>query len=176
MPKPRDAQRQRVYDGQRELKAKIMAGPTFETLEECAKFVAKVCDYAAIERRYGPQLQRTITVSPKHSGYATGGYHEIRLPTWAWNKLTILHELAHVITQRKYGETVQAHGREYCAIYLDLVRFALGKKEHDELVAGFKRAKVKYRPKRTMTEEARAAASKRLAAARAEAKKEMTAT
>lgn len=46
----------------------------------------------------------------------------INLPRWSRTKATVLHEVAHAITERTFGWTqVAAHGREFARIYLELL-------------------------------------------------------
>ncbi len=94
----------------------------------------------------------------------------ITLPLWARQTRTILHELAHLIADRKYARrNIAGHGWQFCAIYLDLVRFVMGLEAGDALKASFKTHKVRYREptKRNMTPEQRQAAADRMAMARA---------
>lgn len=67
------------------------------------------------------------------------------MPKWSRTAYIVLHEAAHSVTDRKYGPESSAHGREYAAVYLDLIRFGLGKEAHAALLASFKQHKVKYR-------------------------------
>lgn len=165
----RDAQRSKVYTAENEALKPL--AKRFKDTEACAKYISKTLNRAPIERRYGKAAdQGTILVQKKHHGHAEGGRNVVRLPTWAQTDWVCLHELAHTLTIRTYGKFVASHGREYCSIYLDLVKFAMGKEAHDALIAAFKKHKVKYRLKRgtrTLSSTQRAAAVERLAAARA---------
>ncbi len=89
------------------------------------------------------------------TGYALGSYWSgdripqtegvLKMPRWSRNKMTILHELAHVVTDCEYNGKASAHGAEYCSLYLKLVRRWMSKGWHSALKGAFKIEKVKYR-------------------------------
>jgi putative metallohydrolase (TIGR04338 family) len=146
MTKPRDSQRSRVYTSDYALHE---ITPRLETIAEINAFVAAVLNKAPIQRRYGDHLKGTITV---HDGRgrraACGGRDYIKMPAWSRSQALVLHEVAHVIIQRRHGDRVAAHGREFCAVYLDLVRFGIGVEAHDALKGFFQANRVRFRPKR----------------------------
>lgn len=146
MTKPRDSQRSRVYAADYALHE---TAPRLETIADINAFVAQVLSKATIQRRYGDHLKGTITV---HDGRgrraACGGRDYIKMPAWSRSQALVLHEVAHVIVERRYGDRVAAHGREFCAIYLDLVRFGMGVQAHDALKGFFQANRVRFRPKR----------------------------
>lgn len=79
---------------------------------------------------------------------------------------TLTHELAHHLTRH----ADEAHGWEFCATLLWLVRSRYGADVHDQLRAAFREHRVRYtapRARRQLSDEQRVAASARLAAARA---------
>jgi len=77
--------------------------------------------------------------------YADACYSTITLPCWSRNKLTLLHELAHICCwcELPNGSVVSAHGKEFAGIYLLLVRQNLGKSVEKELFAAMRQHKVK---------------------------------
>lgn len=169
--RPRDAQRRKVYDA--EIEAGLKRGtPRFEYISDVRDYVLKVRTNGYLRRRYEHSLQPPIDVQDggNRAARATGNVSRIRLPRWAWSEYIVLHELAHVITEREYGILNTAwHGREYCEILLDLVRFMLGRDQHDELKRRYKELGVKFRPKKTsapMSDERRAKLSETLTRAR----------
>ena len=79
---------------------------------------------------------------------------DLKLPRWARYRQMILHELAHAVASQIHGSgNIQGHGREYAAIYLDLVRHFLGAEAARQLRASFKAHGVKHRPKRVLSPE-----------------------
>lgn len=112
------------------------------------------------EKRVDPQEHRRKKLLYLHLGDKRGGlklrpgyrrrYAEahcstITLPCWSRNKLTLLHELAHICcwSELSNGATVSAHGKEFAAIYLLLVDMRLGKSVKDELFDAMQQHKVK---------------------------------
>ena len=77
--------------------------------------------------------------------YADACYSTITLPCWSRNKLTLLHELAHICCwcELSNGDAVSAHGKEFAGIYLLLVQQNLGKPAEKELLAAMRQHKVK---------------------------------
>jgi hypothetical protein len=86
----------------------------------------------------------------------------------------VAHEVAHLVRPslssfpgREWDQDGRPHGWEWASVYLRLVRRFFGVTNHDALRDAFKAGKVKFRPKRRMTEAQRQAAADRLAAYRA---------
>lgn len=77
--------------------------------------------------------------------YAEACYATITLPCWSRNKLTLLHELAHICCWKEVdgGDKLSAHGKEFAGVYLQLVRIVLGKKTADTLAESMAQHKVK---------------------------------
>jgi putative metallohydrolase (TIGR04338 family) len=80
--------------------------------------------------------------------------YEIKLPQWARTEAVILHEMAHWIVDRAamvgtYGRGRQydadhaAHGKEFAAVFLELVRLQLGAEATKALKASYKAHRVK---------------------------------
>lgn len=79
-----------------------------------------------------------------HDGYghthAKADRNEIVLPPWARSKLTILHELAHSCQTR-----LPHHGKQFCFIYLKLIKRYMGKRSYYKLIEYFESHNVKYK-------------------------------
>jgi len=82
--------------------------------------------------------------------------YEIKLPQWARTEAVILHEMAHWIVDRalvtridgmgyvrQYDSDHAAHGIEFAAVLLELVRLQLGAEATKALKAGYKEKRVK---------------------------------
>lgn len=80
----------------------------------------------------------------RRSACATNGW--MKLPKWSRTKLIILHEMAHAIQIERPG-----HGRQFCMIYLDLVKRWIGIECYRALRASFRKHKVKVGVKRRST-------------------------
>jgi putative metallohydrolase (TIGR04338 family) len=160
----RDSQRTRLYTAERVIRKQ---GRTFDSIEEIQAYVDRLTASAWWKRRYP---ERKITVVPKHHGAATAWSwrSRIEMPRWSWCEAVVLHEVAHIATDRKYGSSAAAHGREYARTFLELVRHKMGKDAGADLKASFTEHRVKHSlPRKPMSEEQRAAAAERLATARA---------
>jgi putative metallohydrolase (TIGR04338 family) len=139
----RDNQKSRLYKAENVLNE---FSERLETVPEMADYLTKVMNRAPIQARYGAYLEmRTEVRDGRGCRRALGSRHWIKMPKWARTQFIVLHEYAHALTIRKFGSLVADHGREYASVYLDLVRFGLGKEAHDALVASFKANRVRYR-------------------------------
>lgn len=134
------------------------------TKKQFVKQFPKTYDYLA--KNWGPERPAAEEYRPKqrlvylHRGDRRGGLKlrpgyrrrhadahcsTITLPCWSRNKLTLLHELAHICCwcELPNGDAVSAHGKEFAGIYLRLVRQNLGKSTETELLAAMRQHKVK---------------------------------
>lgn len=166
MKRERDSQRSKLY------KAEGVLGKyskRLETVPQIERYVKKVSEKATIQRRYKRFLTRNIIVRDGRGRLSAGGdYSGIWMPVWSRTEYLVLHELSHTLTQRKYGQKVAGHGWQYAAIYLDLVRFALGVEAFESLKESFKKHKVRFSEKKTrqITDEQRKVLIERMAKAR----------
>lgn len=137
----RDNRRQRLYDAERAVtlpesatarrllhEGKRVASTGNISIEACQSYVDYVTMTAWFQRRWG---RRRLTVRHKVHGNATAdlGGTTICLPPWAREEWTILHEVAHCLTP----SSAAAHGPEFVAAYLTLVRQQMGKAAYDLL-------------------------------------------
>lgn len=144
-----DSQKGKLYKAEKVLAPMSKRLPEVKDIE---KFVKKALGRATIQRRYGRHLRQSIQVKPGRNGSsATGGYWSIKMPPWSRTEYIVLHELAHTLTQRIHGFKIAGHGWQYAGIYLDLVRYVMGKEAGDALKASFREHKVRFRPKKKVT-------------------------
>jgi hypothetical protein len=80
--------------------------------------------------------------------HADAQYSTITLPCWSRNRLTLLHELAHICcwSELPNGEWLSNHGKEFAGIYLLLVRHNLGQVTEASLLDAMRMHKVKVVP------------------------------
>lgn len=165
--RPRDSQRSKVYE------AEVLCGRRFDTVAEMQDYCDRLTRSAWWKRRW-PSCQKVRIHSGAGNRRATCQNSlcpVIKMPRWARNEATLLHEMAHAACYAEHRLEVAAHGPEFCAILLDLIGRQMGPsvKAHQKLV--FVKAGVKHkRPsktKRTLTPAQREAAIERLALARA---------
>lgn len=145
--KPRDQQRSKVYKADTALKPFAIPLPTVYDVE---LFVAKVWKSERVRQAYpaidigGPPDVK----DGRRRRRAAANSVKIMIPRWARSSDVVIHELAHVITQRTYGLKVAGHGWEYCAVYLKLVLYIMGREAHDALKAEMKAQRVRFKPPR----------------------------
>lgn len=146
MTRARDSQKSKLY------KAEGVLDPIsrrLETIPEIQAFLTRVLTKATVQRRYGEYLQGEIKVRDgRGASIARGGAHYIKMPKWSRCEHIVLHEIAHTICTRRHGSDVAAHGREYAAIYLDMIRFGMSADAAEKLKESFKENRVRFRPKK----------------------------
>lgn len=167
----RDSQRRKLYKAEEVMKEHAAAYQRLETVEEIYRYIANVVlRSSALRNRYERELRREIKVGDGRRRRRAGGdVQGIYMPKWSRHVIWVLHEIAHTIQMRRHGYCVSSHGREFCAIYLDLVRFCVGGDAYDKLKASFIEHRVKFKAKRrvTMSEEQKEAMRGRMQIARA---------
>lgn len=147
MTRPRDNQRQRVYDAEPALDPfSSKAGKHMLSAERLSTgnvsipavqtYVDDLCRANWFQSRWG-RVSRYV----RHKAYgrATGGGYNITLPPWGRQERVILHELAHTLTPSKYA----AHGPEFAGVLLTLVQFQLGAEARRALRAEFTEHRVR---------------------------------
>lgn len=165
----RDFQRQKCYDAEN-LFFSLMKDrlqytlKRFESIKEIQEYVNKICTRSWFKRRWNPEGTCIIHVedgrerSSASGGFSTLRYGWITLPMWARNEVVIVHELAHAVTPPSTGGK---HGRFWARSFLELVRFVIGEDSAKLLREAYKMGRVKYNPKRILSEEAKTAARER---------------
>lgn len=147
-----DSQRQKLYDA--ESLAKIHYKPlakTFSSLEEIQKFINKLTAEAWFRKRFG---QYSITVKGK-KGYGASARradNTVWFSNYSRSIFAVLHEVAHIAKKRFAGA---AHGRFFARTVLELVEHVIGVEAAKILRDIYKKGRVKYLPKRELSEEAR---------------------
>lgn len=164
----RDSQRSRVYKAERHVHH---LGAPLREVKDIERFIKKQLARKAITRRY-PDATRRVEVGDgrgRRAACAWGDW-KISIPLWARHEVVVIHELAHIVTNRHFGSYgVAAHGWQFCSVFLDLVRFIMGREAHDALKGSFKKYRVKFskpRARKPLTDEQKAALAARLAEAR----------
>lgn len=166
----RDSQRSKVYSAEASfLYRSTLVGVVnkrFKGIGEIESYVWAILRraYVKIVTIYSGQGRRVACCE-----FRLGEYR-LKLPVWARTEATILHELAHALTDFKYGRNVAGHGWEFANTYLLLVRNVMGAEAHALLKAEYKAKKVRTKAKATrppMSDERKAALRAQLAVARA---------
>jgi hypothetical protein len=169
----RDSQRQKVYSA--EWGVSWSGDKVVERLgqRDAQRLAVRMYDWLIAE---GYDLYRPdIEMRRGRSAEAFSSSGRIYLGDNGGNTAWIVaHEVAHLVRPslssfpgREWDQDGRPHGWEWASVYLRLVRRFFGVTNHDALRDAFKAGKVKFRPKRRMTEAQRQAAADRLAAYRA---------
>lgn len=148
MTRPRDSQRAKLYRAEDAVFQKSKPAE-YTDLRDVQAYADKVLKSKWVRRTFphAPYLVRVVDGRGRRRAAAFRGSNRIAMPRWSRSRWTVLHELAHIFTPGHFA----AHGREYAATYLLLVRHFLGTAAHAELRASFKEHRVKYTKKRTVT-------------------------
>jgi hypothetical protein len=160
--RPRDTQRQRLYDAERDAFGRTADGYTVEQMQA---LIDKWRSSKTLCKRY-PRAKLPVKVtdgrSRRRGAYS---YGKIAMPRAARSKRYLLHELAHHLVIEG-----PAHGWQYAECYLYLVRVFMGRSAEEALKREFKAHRVRFRaPRRsTMTDAQREAARQRMLAMHAE--------
>ena len=172
----KDSKRSKVYAAENKALAAMRAAGLVEreemTQAQMQRRLKTIAHAKWTLRRY-KQLGTNVPLRFDRQSWATGGSLGMRFPPRGplLNKLTLLHELAHVIQHRTpFGHLTAGHGREWAAVYVALTQRFLGRQCAALLKQHFRAAKIPFgkpRAKRVLTEEQKQVLRDRLAAARA---------
>ena len=160
--RPRDTQKRKLYRAEREAFATLPEHPREAYGSEIEDFLHAIrpeSDPHVVLKRRG----RTSTAHYARARIEIAPVH-LRL-RWVW-----VHEFAHLENR---ATSAASHGREFAAVYLDLVGRAFGATWRDRLRDCFDQAGVKWRAPKEISPERRVALvaqGKRLAAGRAAAR------
>jgi len=147
MAKVRDSQRIKIYRSSWAVKEDRQE----LTWREVNQYVNKIAKSSAI-KKLGLQPLTQLRVFKKHHGNATYAYwnDSINLPKWAWNKHTIIHELAHAMVYRDKmprGKGIAAHGPRFVKWELWLAAKFVSKEYAKQLQALYAKQGVKVEGK-----------------------------
>jgi putative metallohydrolase (TIGR04338 family) len=138
----RDTQRLRVYRAEWDFR-EYTTGRAFETISEVRRYVSTMQARKRVPQELEPYFQayrqslreyRGIKVEEKGRTRAMGSRGLISLPNkpWFMNEITVLHEFAHALVERRWPQnTIAWHGPEFCRVLLTLVEWRMGKDEAD---------------------------------------------
>jgi len=134
--RPRDSQRAKLYRAEQSRPQ----GRRFATLPQCQHYVDSVLR-SPWWRGVHPDIE-TVRVKDGRGRRSAAAWHqarEIALPRHARSELTILHELAHLVTP----PTFAGHGPEFAATYLDLVGRFMPPPAAEDLRTAFREHRVR---------------------------------
>lgn len=148
--KPRDSQRQKLYDAEC---AFNHATHRLETLEEVQEYVDSITRTRWWKSRYFGSFENSgwrfrgngkYQVRIKDGRGSATSYRlrgEVKMPHWSRYKGIVLHELAHQLVPPQYA----GHGPEFAKMYLLMVKRYMGRDAWRFLKWQFDRYGIKYR-------------------------------
>lgn len=115
--RPRDTQRQRVYDAER---ASRVRGREFASVDEIQRYVDALTKRAWFISRWGHKRIKVTDGRSRRRGGST--WTQIKMPTWTRYEMYVLHEVAHTVMP----VGLAPHGPEYAGVLVTMVRLAMG--------------------------------------------------
>jgi len=140
---PRDEQRKRLYAAERQVRA-FLRDP-LPTIGEMQAFVDSILRSRWMQSYFAASVVAPIRVigGRQRPATAMNFLSTILMPKWSRTKFLVIHEVSHILAARCYGEgVIAAHGPEYAALFLDLVRHFLGAEDALDLHEAFVRCGV----------------------------------
>ena len=138
-PPPIDSQRGRLYAAENQIEAFLR--DRLPKIEQMQAFVDEIL--RELQSQFGSRMLSPITVLPGHSRRkATAHYFmsTIKIPKAGRSKFIVLHEVAHILTDRYFGQDVtEAHGSQFATFLLVLVKHFLGAEDYQNLLEAFTR-------------------------------------
>ena len=128
----RDSQKQKVYRAEAEMGHKDYDERELEEIHDVHIFIRTVLNNIWVRMDFGEfvcqNIRRNITIKETRRrswalAYPLSICIELPYKNWAWNKIVLLHELAHIITTNLWITTrIAQHGPEFCWVYLRLLQ------------------------------------------------------
>jgi len=117
------------------------------TNEECEKFFHRVVRSHWYKKQWGSQIH-----VPPHQ--------------WLPNQKRVLYRMAWIVARRKYGVHISRHGRDFCRVYLEMVKRFMGPEAAATLKEEYKKNGIKHYKKKELTEEQKEVLRERMFVAR----------
>lgn len=127
-----DSQKSKVYAAENEMGFKNYDERELKTIQEVTRFIQTSLNNVWVRLDFGEFVCevvknniKVIETRKRVWALAYGRSMRIELPckNWAWNKIVILHELAHIIMWSLYHQSLTSpHGPEFCWVFLRLLR------------------------------------------------------
>lgn len=157
MPKPRDYQRQKVYDAEWAMERQMRMERLLD-LHDVRAWLANILTSKWFQNRWPYVIDvEVLDGRGRRSGAAKSVRFDkllgdfgpaymgrLKLPRLCRDKLSIMHELAHVVTDAQYFDTVAGHGPEFAGTSLLLVATWCGTAYGDLLRAQYRRHRVDF--------------------------------
>ncbi|MCY2987211.1 MAG: hypothetical protein NTY19_04995 [Planctomycetota bacterium] len=143
-PKPRDVQRHRLYYAERQVGAFLR--DMLPTVPDIENFVDHTLASRWLRTHFTPRvLDQIRVVSGRHDRFPYARGSAISMPHWSRSKFIVIHEVAHVLCSRHYGEnSIAAHGAEFAGLQVAMVTHFLREQDGLELRLAFTRFGVAH--------------------------------
>jgi hypothetical protein len=148
MSRPRDSQSSKFYRAVWSVADKSKLGP-----REAGPFFRKCLRSKRLRAAFPTELAREIGLDWRRGGACSWSRNSVSLGKSGVTQEDIASVIAHVIHWRTpTGNDEAWHGREFCRIYLVVVRALLGGETEKKLKLAFREHKVKFTKKRPLSE------------------------
>lgn len=139
-----DSRRQKLYDAERF----VDKGDSFKTIAQCQRYIDRLTSLQWFVRRFGKMNVKVEATQGFRKSYCRGKGDGalIRILPVHQNQRVLIHELTHALVPAPHA----GHGRLFCRIYAELVRFELGEAAYKDLIAEYRKQNVKYTPHREL--------------------------
>lgn len=144
----RDFQRQKVYDAERKFRKLYKADiQKYKNLKEIQPFLDTILSNQWFKKHKITKIHVYCCKGDTAYGWLENeNTAAMKLPKWAKNQITILHELAHSVCAKYFSDDeIACHGPEFVSAYLDLIYHILGKNAFINMCVLIAKNKVKYR-------------------------------
>ena len=158
----RDNQRSKIYKAEQA----VDHGESFESIQQVNEYCDKILTNQWFNKQFPHRKFKKFRISDGRGRRTACGSlsGKMKFPKWSRTELTILHEVAHTVTNEK-----PAHGVQFAKNLLFLVYEFMGAKKHIELMESYKKHKVDFgvkRIKRNISPELKEILRERMAKAR----------
>lgn len=127
---------------------KAMKGRVFQNQQEMQSFVDSLRDSVYWQTHYPNVLRVEVHTVPSSARGSVGAFFpelkagQIEMHPVHWCEQYVLHELAHVLANARYGS--HAHCPYFASVYLELVSTYMGSDAYRVLYACFTEDKIDY--------------------------------
>ncbi len=136
--RPRDVQRQHLYDAERVIPAWADPAMKLPTVPEMQSFIDGVLAGRWLRSRWG-LVHIEVRAGQGHRRAVSYG-PVLHMPKWSRSRLVLLHELAHSLTPHHFA----SHGPQFAGVFIALVERSMGKSTAADLRMAFRVKRVRW--------------------------------